>query len=203
MEILRAIDESLFFWINNGWATPALDGLMSFFSVAGDAPVLIAFGVITIALWDRRGWRRGVVMFLLTMGLAGLALVGAKAAVDRDRPMERFKVGVRSGKITINAPLRRLYARSFPSGHSQAAFSAAAFFALYYRRRRVLLYGAAFAVALSRVYLGAHFPADIAAGALLGWAVAWLIWRIDPEAPGKSAPARDIIENGGHLTVKT
>ena len=55
---------------------------------------------------------------------------------------------------------------SFPSSHSTTSFAAAQAF------RRLLppplLYAAALAMAVSRLYLGVHYPSDIAAGAALG-----------------------------------
>jgi membrane-associated phospholipid phosphatase len=35
----------------------------------------------------------------------------------------------------------------------------------------------AFLVAISRVYVGVHYPSDVAGGALLGLIVAWLVHR--------------------------
>ena len=55
---------------------------------------------------------------------------------------------------------------SFPSSHSTSSFAAARAYG------RLLpsppLYAAAVAMAFSRLYLGVHYPSDIAAGAALG-----------------------------------
>lgn len=175
-EWLRALDESLFLAVNNGWAAPALDGIMTAVTTIGDSSVLIAAGLVFILLWDDEKRWRTAMAFLLTMAIAGLTLHAAKWAIPRDRPIKRFE-RIAPDSVAVNAPFKRLYHRSFPSGHSQAAFTAAAFFALAYRRRRAALYGMAAAIAFSRVYIGVHFPADIVVGSLLGWGMAWVVWR--------------------------
>ena len=58
---------------------------------------------------------------------------------------------------------------SFPSGHAGASFAAAvAMFPFLPRRWGVLLIVLAVLIALSRLYVGVHFPTDVLAGALIG-----------------------------------
>ena len=67
---------------------------------------------------------------------------------------------------------RKLRGRSFPSGHAATSFAAACALGSVWPRRRPAFFSLATLVSLSRVYLGAHEPADILAGAVLGIALA-------------------------------
>jgi membrane-associated phospholipid phosphatase len=66
-----------------------------------------------------------------------------------------------------------LSGRSYPSAHSSTSFAAAG--ALSRALPAPPLYAAAAAMALSRPYLGVHYPSDIVAGALLGRALERLL----------------------------
>jgi undecaprenyl-diphosphatase len=61
---------------------------------------------------------------------------------------------------------------SFPSGHTSAAFLFVTLLTFHFGPVLVLLYPWAMAVAMSRVYLGVHFPSDTVMGAVLGSSLA-------------------------------
>ncbi len=90
--------------------------------------------------------------------------------------------------LAISQPLKRLCCRkrpdcgiggfaalsenpdafSFPSGHTTVAFAVAAAFAGPGSALGILALVLAAGIAVSRVYLGAHYPLDVAAGVLVG-----------------------------------
>jgi diacylglycerol kinase (ATP) len=77
----------------------------------------------------------------------------------------------------------RAFGRSFPSGHSSQAFFMATLLVQQFHPGVVfvaLLYAAALAVGITRIYVGAHYPRDVLAGALLGsgWGLLGMI--VDP-----------------------
>lgn len=90
---------------------------------------------------------------------------GLKFTFDRVRPSDRFD--------EPEPLLPVAHTPSFPSGHASTSFACAATLATFVSRKvAVALYALAALVSWSRVYVGAHYPLDIVAGALLGLGIA-------------------------------
>ncbi len=157
------------------YQSQALTVAMRAFSFLGNRPVPILSALAAAAAFLMLRWRGPAILMLASLGGFGLEF-GLKLVVHRPRPM---------------APLvhvdRLAQDSSFPSGH-------ALFFLYFYGLLGVLLLqrlpntgernglvAVCLAVVvlggLSRIYLGEHWPSDVAGGFLLGalW-LATLLW---------------------------
>jgi undecaprenyl-diphosphatase len=120
----------------------------------------------------RRRWSRGARIVAVSYFLNFLV----KLAVGRRRPELE-------GLPPLTPTVSRL---SFPSAHCTTSFAAAqAFKGL---APRTPLYGAAVAFALSRPYLGVHYPSDVVGGAVLGTAIAAAWPLMQPEGAPDQLP---------------
>ncbi len=100
----------------------------------------------------RREWARATVAVAGAHGLN----VAVKRVVRRQRPIVEALPALARTPSTL----------SFPSAHAASSFAAASAFSPLLGSRA--LYAPAVAMGYSRVFLGVHFPFDVAAGALLG-----------------------------------
>lgn len=161
LQPLDAIDARLFIRINHlphpGW----LDTLVSRFSwfmTGGHAWILF---IALNAFLDRRRATRAALEVLPALYLATYTVeIPIKAYFRRRRPFISIVRAIVVG--------RKPGSHSFPSGHSAAAFAGASLLASRYPQTRGLLWAIAGLVAFSRVYLGAHYPADVLSGGLAG-----------------------------------
>lgn len=136
----------------------------------GGSAVIVALTLLILGyLWLCGRYRVAILLAIATAGGQALNLV-LKQSFARERPAATLHL------VEVNSP-------SFPSGHSMAAsifyLTSGALLARTARRRREKAYliGCALlltlAVGFSRVYLGVHYPTDVAAGWCAG--AAWAI----------------------------
>ncbi len=167
-------DAAVFQSINSGWSCRVLDHVMVAATMLGEGLVLAGLSLffVTVGLLaDRLNWRRAGYAGLVSYAFSGAAVQIVKSLWDRPRPL----LVLYDVKI-VDSPL---FVHSFPSGHTMTAFAVMFALSAYLPRFRYALIPLAFVTAISRVYIGVHFPLDIVyggvAGALIGIGSARLI----------------------------
>jgi undecaprenyl-diphosphatase len=179
MEYLLALDRKVFLWINNQWSIPPLDFFFSYIITwLGNAGVVIALVIIFFAVKKQDYFRQHFLWFLAAMLLAGLCIFALKKMISRPRPLTDFALLIEAGKVQIHVLGKQLWYRSFPSGDTQTAFTAATYLSLLLPRWTPLFIFLAVGVGVSRIYMGAHFPLDVIAGGLIGAAFAFGAWLV-------------------------
>jgi membrane-associated phospholipid phosphatase len=147
--------------------TPSLDRAMGRLSRAADYSRLSIASAAVLALTGGQSGRRAAAY--------GLASVGVTATVVNVavKPLGRRR---RPDRVAQNVPLARHVrmpaSRSFPSGHSAAAFAFATGVGHVLPPAAVPLRALAALVSYSRVHTGVHYPGDVVTGALIGTALA-------------------------------
>ena len=118
--------------------------------------------VLPIAFGDA-AWRPTLVMTLTAL-IGVLIYKLLKDNLVRERPF--------ASHLDVNPVTKPLDQYSFPSGHTMHATAFIVQLSTYYPDVMWLMLPFAVSVALSRVVLGLHYPSDVLAGVLIGWALA-------------------------------
>ena len=149
-----------------------------------------------VAAYDAR--RKTIILaLLLAEAFSAAAYNAGKYTIARHRPYDAVAhvapldeispaqtwIGWRPGNDAFDT-------RSFPSGHSAAAFALAGVLACFYPRLRWMFWTLATACAASRVIDAVHWPSDCLAGALIGlvasnFAIAGCHWVLVTQCRGR------------------
>jgi len=176
---MQELDRDVVEWLSSlHWpvVTPVMKGLT--YAGAGGT-IWIVIGLV-VAFRQRRPLV--LVAVVGTIILASRVDAILKDAIGRARPF----VGDPSVHPSIGLP----HDPSMPSGHAMNAFAGAVLLGSIVPRARWALLALACAIALSRVYLGVHFPSDVLAGAALGAALGAVMAWLLPRAEGALAARR-------------
>ena len=158
---LDALDANLFLFINHLPHTRLLNTFFYSLTVAFNGAAFWYLALLLRTLRNRRKTREWIRKIAIPLTVAtALVEFPIKSYFRRHRPfitiIQAIVIGKKPGTW------------SFPSGHSAGAFAGAWLLNRDFPRTWGLRYVLASLVAFSRVYLGDHYPGDVASGSLLG-----------------------------------
>jgi undecaprenyl-diphosphatase len=182
-EFLQSIDTYLFYMINKGWSNPFFDKLMPLITEVESWILIYLFGFYFLFFKSGKKGRITAIALILTIVITDqFNSTILKELFGRIRPCHiltdiNLLVGCGGGK-------------SFPSSHAANNFAAAMVITYFFKKNYIPFYIIAALVALSRVYVGVHYPIDIIGGAIVGSIIGFLVsflvqFSIDKFSPKK------------------
>lgn len=171
IDLLISIDRACFLFINSTLANPVFTIFFKFITERnnGIIPLLILIPLIIIKEKKRS-------MLILSLAVVTVAITDPlcsqilKPLFHRLRPCHPsyFVNGTHTFLAGGNFLLGHKTSLSFPSAHAMNIFAQAMLFSMLYSKLRIYFFLFAGLVALSRVYVGVHYPLDILCGSFLG-----------------------------------
>lgn len=183
---LSSWEAGLLLWVQTYLRNPVTDPILSAFTHLGDAGALFIALTLALLLWPKTRKVGLACAFGLLFSLLFTNVI-LKHLVGRVRPWVDFPAIL--PLVVEGDPL------SFPSGHTSAAFAFALAFVRTWPRDwahskavKVGVVVLATLMALSRLYVGVHYPTDVLGGfiagdlaGLAGWGLSvWLPRRLRP-----------------------
>lgn len=164
---LYSIDLLIFYFFNHTLSCGVLD---KFFSTITNVNNWFIAYLILLGISFFKGGKRGKIavlgIILLIVLTDRLNATLVKEIFHRLRPCNTLP--------DVITPLGCNGTFSFPSNHAVNNFAAAVFFYKLFPKLKWILFITASLVAISRVYLGLHYPSDILGGAVIGSAFGYL-----------------------------
>jgi undecaprenyl-diphosphatase len=173
-ELFRRVDAIEHAWclrLNRGCSQPAVRDIFAAISKLGDGVFWYGLIVLLPVVYGEAALYPAVRMAIV--GVVGVGLYKyLKSRLVRERPYISL-AGITPGT-------RALDRYSFPSGHTLHAVSFTTLAITSFPQLAWLLVPFAALIAASRVVLGLHYPSDVAAGAIIGAALAVLSMLLMP-----------------------
>lgn len=161
LEYLNALDRSVFLFMNVTLANPVTDFFMPV--VTSDNLLRVLYGfLMALILWRGDARLRWLVLFsaLTLVATDQLSSAFLKHLFERARPCNVM--------VDINLLVGCGGGYSMPSSHAANAMGQAFLFSLCVPRLRYHLYYLAAIIAISRVFVGVHYPGDVIVGVIVG-----------------------------------
>lgn len=157
--------------LHHHWYSPRGYTWMGFITGWGEGPMFVLV-IIAYAL-QKAWWRSGEFVVAGILSSLLVQLLKKLVFAPSPRPMGVIEWSQTQLATELELPLQF----AFPSGHTTTAFVFFTLIAMHWRRPAIQVFAAfcAIAVAVSRVYLMAHWITDVMAGAVLGMSIALVV----------------------------
>ncbi len=165
-KLLKDFDNYLINLINHRIKNDFLDKFMYRVTDLGGAIFSTVFSLVLVFLGNDFIRLIGLEA-IVVLALSQIVVQSLKMLLIRERP---YKIVEQLHTFGFN-----LKDYSFPSGHTTASFSIATVLALNIPMITFLTFFLATIIGISRIYLGVHYPTDVAAGIFLGVGSAILV----------------------------
>jgi undecaprenyl-diphosphatase len=180
MKFLENIDRDLFLFLN-GLNSDWIDPFMKIFSAHWFwIPIIGLFIFLAVKKFKKQFWIP-IVFLVICFSLTDQTATQTKQAVKRYRPSHNVEI---ADKVHIVDNYRGGQFGFF-SGHAANSFGLAVLTLLFIRKRNYTIFILIWAsiVAYSRVYVGVHYPSDVFVGAIVGSAIAFLVYHLHKKIP--------------------
>jgi len=168
---LNALDARIYLAINDGPHPGALDSLAWGLAIVATGGWIWVIGTLVAYLVRIPSSWLALTRLLPSVVIATwIVEYPIKAFFRRRRPFARIVEALVIGK--------KPGSWSFPSGHTASSFASAWILASVWPKRAPVFFTLAGLVGFSRIYLGAHYPGDVASGAIAGTVLSEAVRRV-------------------------
>jgi len=169
--MIKSLDVKIFYWLNNfAGQCGFFDKAVVFF--ADYSQYFLAALFLLLLFFSCYSRKKKIVILSVAVVSATIARFGVVGIIRylyyRPRPF-------------LVLPVNQLISNgssSFPSGHAAFFFAVATAIYLYNKKWGMVFFAGSVLMTVSRVIGGVHYPLDIVAGALIGIAIAYIVFRL-------------------------
>ena len=168
LKILDSIDRSILVWIHENHI-PVLNQVMSFITDADNWVLPILLLILYLGFFQGKKGKIALCLLIISLSLNdSICAQLLKPFFERVRPSHISIEG-------LNLLVSKGGKWSMPSNHASNMFSLAVILSYFYDRFKIPLFLLAIMIAISRVYVGVHYPGDVIVGALVGYSISWIV----------------------------
>ncbi|MBI4970995.1 MAG: phosphatase PAP2 family protein [Candidatus Omnitrophica bacterium] len=149
---------------------PGSEYILGWPTILGQPRFALPLAAIFLFFGDRPRWWRVFLIVSAAYVISGGASELLKDLIQRDRPFETFSSVCTHFKLPTT--------KAFPSGHVVVVTCVIFVLNQIYSNKLVWCYLLVFWMAITRIYVGVHYPLDVIAGFFVGLTGSWISLRL-------------------------